>query len=969
MAEPKRDILLSVGAAGGLLLLAWHTSVLLALLAGSALAWAWLMDWCRGSLYTPSHRLDGKVAVVTGANTGIGKETAKELAVRGARVILACRSKERGEEAVKQIKAEVGGQLEFRELDLASFKSVRKFAEELVASESKLDILVNNAGLAFQPRSITEDNQEQTIQVNHLGHFLLTNLLLDLLKAAPQARVVNLSSVGHKWAKEGIQFADLKWEKTKFDSWQAYAQSKLANIYFTRILADKLSGSNVSVYAVHPGSVATDLGRHYQAKIPSFLLPITDKVKLFLQDSQHGAQTSIYCAVEPSLTGNTGHYFANLSQEVPSKTAKDKDAAQKLWKISQDIVGDIKPLALGSGTRVQEVSKPVEKVSSPVEVDSSQVEPVSFEAVEEKNVVPKDVGQPQVELIGGIESFDQTNLSSVTTKEPLSGAELLKQELTVKAVNEEVESFDSAELKQTVVEEKTWLPSETEIKEEKEKVHHLEEIQNFNKDEELSKVQTAEPLSGAELLKKDLLSSELLSFDQSSMKTTTVTEKVVLPDKETLEMEKTREGFLKGVESFDQDSLTKVLTPEPLSGAELLKKELTLKSVVDSVETFSTSSLKSTTTEEKVSLPDADTIKAEKDRVNLLKDLESEHTLSSVVPKEPLSGAELLKQELTHKELMAGVAAFDSQALQPSKVEEKIVLPDAQVLESEKVRESLLKDLESEHSLNPVKTAEPLSGAALLKAELTHSSLLSGVAAFSKEDLRPASPREGGALPSQQEIEAEKQHLQHLEGIGGFDVGALKPVKTPEPLSGPEVARQESLRSGIGEEVQAFNREALKESETEEKVVLPRAEDIQQEKQHQGLLLDLETGPEGLKHVETREPSSPLSLAKMELSRDQVDVDIQAFDKARLTPVVTEEKLLLPTAEDIKAEALAKELDTEALNKELDSLETPETGSGGSSPGQAGGGAAALRNMMETQGDRERRSSSEEWEKVSSSEC
>merc|ERR1711892_494046 len=126
MAEPKRDTLLSVGAAGGLLLLAWHTSFLLALLAGSALAWAWLMDWCRGSLYKGHVRLEGKLAVVTGGNTGIGLQTGKELAARGARVILACRSEERGKQAAEKIRGEVGGQVEYRSLDLSSFKSVRQ---------------------------------------------------------------------------------------------------------------------------------------------------------------------------------------------------------------------------------------------------------------------------------------------------------------------------------------------------------------------------------------------------------------------------------------------------------------------------------------------------------------------------------------------------------------------------------------------------------------------------------------------------------------------------------------------------------------------------------------------------------------------------------------------------------------------------------------------------------------------------
>jgi len=943
--------------------LAWHTSFLLALLAFSALAWAWLMEWCRGRTYQGSTRLDGKLAVVTGANTGLGFSTARDLAARGARVVLACRSKERGQQALERLREEgLHSRVELYTLDLASFKSVRRFAEELAAKEAKLDILVNNAGLAFQPKQMTEDGQEQTMQVNHLGHFLLTNLLLDLLKAAPEARIVNLSSVAYSWAKQGIQLKDLKWEQAKFDSWEAYSQSKLANVYFTRTLAEKLKGSNVSVYAVHPGAVATDLGRHYQSKIPSFLLPLTDKVKLFLQDSQHGCQTSVFCAVEPSIAKDSGRYYADLEEKALSARALDKDAALKLWKVSKDIVGDITPLKPGSVVQEIVVSKENLIESAPVPcVDLMADEPVKDVAMSEAN---------KIELIGGIESFDSSSLAPVLTKEPLSGADLVKQELNVKAVNEEVESFDSRELKETIVEEKTWLPSEDDVKEEKEKVHHLEEIHKFNKDTELSKVQTVEPLSGAELLKKDLLSSELLSFDQSTMKTTTVEEKVVLPDKETLEMEKTREGFLKGVETFDQETLSKVVTPEPLSGAELLKKELTIKSVVDSVESFSTSTLKSTTTEEKISLPDADTMKAEKDRESLLKELESPPELSSVPqPKEPLSGAEMLKAELQHKELMAGVATFQPEVqLKPSTVEEKLVLPDATIIQEEKSRASFLAEVEGSHSLNPVKTPEPLTGAALVKQELLHGSLLEGVSSFSKEELKHQQPQEKVVLPDSEAIASEKQHMEHLATIGSFDTGALKPVKTAEPLSGPEVTRQESLRSGIGEEIQTFNREGLKESETAEKIVLPGAEEIAAEKQHQQHLLGLETGlAEGLKHVETREPSSPVTLAKMELSRDQIDVDIQAFDKARLTPVVTEEKDLLPTAEDIKAEALAKELDS--LDKEGGGSTEGSERSSSPSTGTEASGAQGLRGILEQGGDRERRSSSEEWEKVSSSEC
>ena len=269
-------------------------------------------DWLRGPMCPSTARLDGKLAVVTGSNTGIGRETAKGLAARGARVVLACRNMKQAQEVASEIES-AGGKADVMELDLQSFASVRRFAAALAARFPKLDILVNNAGVAFQPKQMTEDGEEQVMQVNHLSPFLLTNLLLDMLNTAGKARVVNLSSLMHTWAKDGIQWDDLKWEKKTFDSWSAYAQSKLANIYFTRELARRQgSKSGLTVYAVHPGAVDSDLGRSYRDKIPAFVRKyLTDFVKVFLKTSEHGAQTSIYCAVEQTLEKETGKYYAD----------------------------------------------------------------------------------------------------------------------------------------------------------------------------------------------------------------------------------------------------------------------------------------------------------------------------------------------------------------------------------------------------------------------------------------------------------------------------------------------------------------------------------------------------------------------------------------------------------------------------------------------------------------------------------
>ena len=320
---------------GGLLLLAWCDSLLLALLLGTFLAWSWLIDWCRGATCTSRASLQGKLALVTGANTGIGKETARGLAARGARVVLACRDLKKGEAAANDIRVQ-GGSVEVMHLDLASFASVRTFAKEFAAKFAKLDILVNNAGMAFQPKQLTEDGQEQVLQVNHLSHFLLTNLLLDLLEAAGRARVVNLSSLAHTWAKQGIQWDDLKWEQKPFDSWAAYGQSKLANVLFTRELARRQARSGVTVYAVHPGAVSSELGRAYEARIPAFLRTyVTDLTKVFLKTAEGGAQTSLHCAFAECLEGETGKYYSDCAVAPVISQGMDDKQAKKLWEVSR----------------------------------------------------------------------------------------------------------------------------------------------------------------------------------------------------------------------------------------------------------------------------------------------------------------------------------------------------------------------------------------------------------------------------------------------------------------------------------------------------------------------------------------------------------------------------------------------------------------------------------------------------------
>lgn len=212
-----------------------------------------------GVCYSQAKMTD-KTVIITGGNIGIGLETAVDLAGRGARVILACRNPDKGEMAVAEVKKRSNSQnVTFSELDLASLRSVREFTERILKEQPRIDILINNAGVMAPPYSTTEDGFELQFGVNHLGHFLLTNLLLDRIKEAPSARIITLSSSAHAYGK--INFDDLQ-SKLSYSARGAYSQSKLANILFTRTLAQQLKGSNVTAYSVHPGVVRTNLFQH-----------------------------------------------------------------------------------------------------------------------------------------------------------------------------------------------------------------------------------------------------------------------------------------------------------------------------------------------------------------------------------------------------------------------------------------------------------------------------------------------------------------------------------------------------------------------------------------------------------------------------------------------------------------------------------------------------------------------------------
>lgn len=276
--------------------------------------------------------LQGKTFVITGANTGIGKITARELARRGAHVILACRSADKTQPVIDEIVRETGNdKLEFVALDLADLASVRRCAEQLLARNIPIHGLINNAGLAGS-RGTTKDGFELTFGTNHLGHYLLTRMLLDRIKQSGPARIVNVASASHYQAK-AINWEALRKKTKSRTGLPEYAVSKLSNVLFTKELARRLEGTNVTTYALHPGVVATDVWR----RVPS---PVRWVMKKFMVTPEEGAQTSIRCATDPELANETGRYYDRDGKERrPNKLANDEQLAAELWVRSAEWTG------------------------------------------------------------------------------------------------------------------------------------------------------------------------------------------------------------------------------------------------------------------------------------------------------------------------------------------------------------------------------------------------------------------------------------------------------------------------------------------------------------------------------------------------------------------------------------------------------------------------------------------------------
>jgi NAD(P)-dependent dehydrogenase (short-subunit alcohol dehydrogenase family) len=266
--------------------------------------------------------LTGKVALVTGSNTGIGRVTAAELARAGAHVFMACRSAARTAPVADEIRRETGSEVEFLELDLASLASVRSCAEAFLRRDLPLHILVNNAGLAGR-RGLTADGFELTFGTNHLGHFLLSHLLRDRIEASAPARVVTVSSQSHRSARK-IPWERLRAPTRSLTALSEYAVSKLANVLFSAELARRLEGTGVTTYSLHPGVIASDIWR----RIPP---PLRTIAKAFMSSTEQGARTTLHCATAPELAGETGRYYNDCKEQRPSRVAQDPELGRELW--------------------------------------------------------------------------------------------------------------------------------------------------------------------------------------------------------------------------------------------------------------------------------------------------------------------------------------------------------------------------------------------------------------------------------------------------------------------------------------------------------------------------------------------------------------------------------------------------------------------------------------------------------------
>jgi NAD(P)-dependent dehydrogenase (short-subunit alcohol dehydrogenase family) len=282
--------------------------------------------------------LTGKTAVITGASAGLGVETTRSLAAAGAEVVMAVRDKVKGEAAVETVRAAVpDARLEVGNLDLASLDSIRAFAAWLLDRHARIDLLVNNAGVMAPPLLRTAEGFELQMGTNHLGHFLLTNLVTKALVAGSPARVINLSSRGHM--RSDIRWDDPHWRTSEYDKWEGYGQSKTANILFSVELDRRLRDHGVRAFALHPGVIRTELSRHLTRDDMPALSARVPGGRLEFKTVEQGAATSVWGATSPDLDGKGGLYLDDCNIGEPAPYALDPESARRLWAWSEAEVG------------------------------------------------------------------------------------------------------------------------------------------------------------------------------------------------------------------------------------------------------------------------------------------------------------------------------------------------------------------------------------------------------------------------------------------------------------------------------------------------------------------------------------------------------------------------------------------------------------------------------------------------------
>jgi NAD(P)-dependent dehydrogenase (short-subunit alcohol dehydrogenase family) len=279
--------------------------------------------------------IKGRTVLVTGGNSGLGLATAVGLAQAGADVTITSRDQVKGDVAAGEIGQRSGSVVEVMCLDLADLASVKSFADEFMSRHDDLGVLVNNAGGVFGSRHETVDGFEMTIGTNHIGPFVLTNLLTDLLISSAPSRIINVGSSAHGYAKEGIAFDDLNWEQRRYNQKNAYGQSKLANILHARELNRRLSPQGVTAYAVHPGVVRTGFGTGGDSAIVGVGIRIIGR---WLLTPDQGAETSIWAATNPYVVEHAGGYFADSAPAKSSRHARDDDQALRLWEATEELV-------------------------------------------------------------------------------------------------------------------------------------------------------------------------------------------------------------------------------------------------------------------------------------------------------------------------------------------------------------------------------------------------------------------------------------------------------------------------------------------------------------------------------------------------------------------------------------------------------------------------------------------------------